>query len=593
VRVQHPRLLWVGWSCLVFLGATARAGPIEAARLVAPDAALYVEITRPADVLDRVRGDRVQALLALSPEYRKAIEGNQYRQFRGVVDLMAARLETTWPEAFATLTGGGLMLAAEGPKADRFLLVATPTDPAFLLKAHATLIDLARRDAAGKGNPDPAREVRHGDTTLFLAGGKGEAHAIFGGVLVMAGSRETLEAAINRAEAQAPSIADDATWKARRDDAGAKATAWAFARLDRLREMDPATYGGDARVVPPNQQFLFGPWIEAIRKAPWASSALTWEEGRLSAVVTLPDPPGGYSKPLQAFLPPQGAAAPVPLLPPRMIASVGLWRDLSAIWDVRGEIFPPEVVENLAKLDTTAGTFFGGRDFGVGVLGALGSDWRLVIAGQDDTDLNPVPAVKVPAFALVVGLKPDDEEFGQRLRVAFQSFIGLANLGAAQQKAPPLEMGSETVEGVTIATARFMPPRAGKAPAVPVHTRHNFSPSSARVGDTFILSSTAVLARDLVLALKGKGPSAADPTDATLLAKADGAELAKLLEADRATIVAQNILEKGIDKAKAEAELHVLTALLRTLNRASLSTTDAGDSVRVRLEFQLGGPSPE
>src|SRR5262249_36757087 len=83
------------------------------------------------------------------------------------------------------------------------------------------------------------------------------------------------------------------------------------------------------------------------------------------------------------------------------------------------------------------------------------------------------PDVKLPAFALIIDLKPEDEDFHQRLKVAFQSFIGLANLGAAQQKAPPLELGSESFEGVTIATAKFMPPKTDPSEKEPVHGRHN------------------------------------------------------------------------------------------------------------------------
>ena len=47
---------------------------------------------------------------------------------------------------------------------------------------------------------------------------------------------------------------------------------------------------------------------------------------------------------------------------------------------------------------------------GTGVLGALTSDWRLVVAMQDYTAMSPVPDVKLPAFALVVDVRPDDED---------------------------------------------------------------------------------------------------------------------------------------------------------------------------------------
>jgi hypothetical protein len=220
----------------------------------------------------------------------------------------------------------------------------------------------------------------------------------------------------------------------------------------------------------------------------------------------------------------------------------------------------------------------------------LADDWRLVVALQDETTLNPVPDVKLPAFALVLDLKPDDDEFAQRLKVAFQSFIGLANLGAAQTKAPPLELGSETFEGVTISTSRFMPAKvvpgnSATPPAkAPVHNRHNFSPSAAQVKDHFIISSSLGLTRDLVKALKAP----ASEGEATLVAEADGGALSRLVEMNRTRLVMQNMLEKGHDKEQAEAEVGFLSSLLRYFGRGHLSVRDDADSTRVSLDFKLG-----
>ena len=58
------------------------------------------------------------------------------------------------------------------------------------------------------------------------------------------------------------------------------------------------------------------------------------------------------------FLPPKGAGAPAPLRPKGTIASLGLWRDMSAIWEVRNDLFPPQVVQGLAQLDTVRRAVF-------------------------------------------------------------------------------------------------------------------------------------------------------------------------------------------------------------------------------------------
>jgi hypothetical protein len=574
------RRLWAGVLALAVAGS-ARAEAPRVARLVAPDALFYAEVGRPGQVLDRVTDERLQAVLEAAPGYRDALKREGFVQFRQVVDVVAQQLGTTWDKGLRDLTGGGVVLAVEGKdKPERVFLLVTPGDADFLKRAHAKLLELARQDAATKGRPDPVKESEYRGITGYSVGAQ-EAHAIVEGTLVVANGVATLKTIIDRAlDKSGPSIVDDGDWKASRSGQAADAVAWAFARLDRLRKIDPKNFPfakADA-----GQTFLFGPWIEAFRKAPYASVGLAWSEGHLGAAIALPTPPGGYAKAFGKFVP-QGASAPGVLSPPGTVASLSLWRDLSAIWEVRGDLLPPEAQQGLAQLDTQAGTFFGGRDFGTGVLGALTADWRLVVARQDARSLDPAPDVKLPAFALVIGLKPEDEEFATRLKAAFQSFIGLVNLGAAQQKAPPLMLGSDSCEGVAILTSKFQAPAGARKKDEPIHTRHNFSPTAAQVGNQFILSSSLGLAKDLIRALKSPAPA----TDATLVAVADGPTLAGLLEENKDRLVMQNMLEKGNDKAKAEQEIGLLVKLVRYLGHADASVKDRPDSLQFRLDFAL------
>jgi hypothetical protein len=144
-------------------------------------------------------------------------------------------------------------------------------------------------------------------------------------------------------------------------------------------------------------------------------------------------------------------------------------------------------------------------------------------------------------------------------------------------------MGSESLDGVTIATAHFLPP-SNRPKDEPVNRRHNFSPSAAQVGDSFILGSSLGLTRDLVRALKG---AAGPASGATVVAEADGDQLAQLIAQNKTRLVDQNMLEKGNDKAKAEQEVGFLENLVRQLNHATLTARDLPDGLRLRADFQL------
>lgn len=566
--------------------AQAGEGP-EAARWIAADQALFfAEVLKPEALIDRAVSDDLGRLIAAVPGLQDSLRDNPaIRELRQAVEYLSNVLETRPDEGLRKLVSGGVVLAVEGSKDEpRIYLVVTPGDPEFLEEAHTELVELARQDARENGKPDPIQEAEHRGVRGFSVD-EDEAHAIVDGKLIIASGADALRTLIDRTQdgLDAP-LADDPTWSDRRAAVGEEAAAWAMVNLARLREIDPDQYAPekfDAGAV-----FVFGPWIEALRTADWASLSLTWTEGRLAAELAMPQPEGGYSPALSGYLPTDGRGAAAPIEVPGVIASGTLWRDLAAIWEARGEIFPPEAQQGFAQLDTFAGQFFGGRDFESGVLGAIGTQWRFLVARQDVSELNPVPEVILPAFAIVIDLVPDDPDFALRLRAAFQSFIGLANLGAAQTKAPPLMLGSEDVAGVAVSTAAFLPSE-NRPEDEPIHQRHNFSPSAFQVGDRFVISSSLGLAKHLVAALQAPADEST-ATDATLVVTADGSTLAGLIEQNREQLIVRNMLDEGNDRGRAEGEVELLKALAAYLGRGTLTAADTDDGLRVNLSFDLG-----
>ncbi|WP_199756700.1 hypothetical protein [Tautonia sociabilis] len=568
--------------------ASAEGGPAgPGSDFLGPETVVYAELSRPGELLDRLTGDRLRGLLNAIPASAEALDSPQFQELRQLVELIAGRLDTTWDDGLRSLTSGGIVLGVEEADPPRLVLVVIPEDPAFLERAHETLVDLAREDARQKGAPEPISEDNHRGLTTYSVSDE-EAHALIDGKLVLSNSLEALRAVIDRHLDGGDRLTDSPFFSERKPDGSEPPLAWAYARVDRLRELDPGRFASEEPDA--GAMLLLGAWLELLQETPWASARVDWSEDRLSAVLTVATPPKGRSEVMARFLPPEGAGAPHPIALPGRLATINLWRDQMALWEARADLLPPEALQGLAQLDSFAGTFFGGRDFGDSVLAPLGDRWQLVAAMQDFDAMDPEPALKLPAFALVVGLDADRPEFPQRLRVVFQSILGLVNLGAAETGAPPLMLGAETHEGVTISTATFMAPPepADDEPAGEVHARHNFSPSIAEVEGRFILSSSLGLTRSLIDAIQD------DPepqsTDATLLMTADGPALAGLVELNRERLVLQNMLERGNDRTAAERDVETLAALLRSLGQATLRVSDDDDASTLSLDVQLGDP---
>ncbi len=588
-----------------FASSAAMAGTdtsaADGARSIAADAVVCVEIQRPDRLIDRVTDPRFQDYLKLLPQYQKLLKDPKFAELRAVVNLIAAQLDTTWDQGLRALTGGGITAALEADPGQepRVYLIITPKNKELLERANQVLLKLARQDAKDKGKPEPVKTSDHrGVVVQVLGGATGAAYGLVAGKLAISNSEKNLERLIDRmvampvlkgdsagsAKAAFASLAERTEWNTLKEKQDADAVAWGFADMDRLRKLDPKRYGPSDK--PDNGvTFLFGSWFQAIQKAPWLTASIRWSTTELGATIDLPVPKDGRAPAYKGYVPGAGKGASPLIQPPGTIASLSLWRDLETFWESRADLFPPETVQGFAQLDTLAGQFFGGREFGADVLGQFDPHWRLVVAQQDYAALKPQPDVKYPAVAVVGELDSADSDFGERFKVAFQAIIGISNVDGNQKKVAALELGSEEVEGIKLATARYMIPRHAASASEAPNPRYNFTPATAQVGKYLIFSSSIGLARDLIKELKSKS-TGADASETAVL-EADGPELARLLEINRTRLAMQLMLGRGETKEKAESQVELGLALLRYLGHGRLAISDDPGATRIQLKIQL------
>ena len=565
--------------------------------LLPSDTPIYLRINEPAKLfLDEFRNPIFLNALKNIPQIGGQLENPQIDQVKMVLGLLASTEDISWSEMVREVLAGPAEIALS-PYPQKLVMTVKPKDAARLGRLHAKLLEFIQQDAQNKGNPDPVKKFKHGETDCFSLAPT-EAHAIFGARFVLASSEKILGDALDvlSGAKKLPSTLDkeprfvEAVKSANPDSR----QAFGFARMDLIRKSNPGTYTV-ADDYNPLLALLFGGWVEAYRQADWLGMAMDWKANKPALEAFLPisaDVAKGELR--KAFTPPKGVYASKPLSVPNQLGTLSLWRDLGKVWNIRENVVTGPALQGLNGLDNGIGQFFGGRDFGTGVLGSLKPDWRVVVAEQDSKTMIPKPDLVLPAFAISVGYDKKDEDFRQRWVIAFQSLIGVLNVVGGQQKAPVLVQNQEDFEGAKIYSAKYLPP-VKPANAQPgdsktdeegIHIRHNFRPTLVLSGDHLIISSTTEMARDVVKAIK-LADSSSDAPPQAMSVDLDGKRIAGLVDVNRERLVMQNMVEKGHGKAAAQTEIGAIEGMIRGLNHAVITAEDTENQFRLKVSLDL------
>jgi hypothetical protein len=224
--------------------------------------------------------------------------------------------------------------------------------------------------------------------------------------------------------------------------------------------------------------------------------------------------------------------------------------------------------DQLAQAESGLSTFFSGKDFGEEVLGATRPEVQLVVVRQSLAEATRQPAVKLPAFALIFRMKEPEKVF--------------LNVVGAMNGQPQLDQETATVGAAQIVATRYVADKT-LPPDQPGKIQENFSPTLAFAGERMIVSSTRKLAESLAAPGQTSALTEGDNTAALL----DGRVLRDVLADNREPLIAQNMLENGHTREKAEQEVSGLLAILAVFQDATLSLKAADQALELIVAVRL------
>ena len=218
-------------------------------------------------------------------------------------------------------------------------------------------------------------------------------------------------------------------------------------------------------------------------------------------------------------------------------------------------------------------------DFGQDVLGSLEPGVQIV-AAENTFDEQYVPDVKLPAFALIGKLK-EPEKIRRKLKIAFQSVIGFANINLGMQGQPQLDLETESIGDAKISAAQYYYDEDTEDGLL----LFNFSPTIAFQGPYLIVSSTRDLAVELAQRASEKpGAMRQSETDrSNTKLDFDLRVLGKVLTDNRESLIAQNMLEEGNSRKQAEEAIGLLLEVIDLLDESSVDFQVEDDKMQVDI----------
>jgi hypothetical protein len=560
--------------------SSARLAAAEktAADLLPASTVLYVEVPNPGKIVDIALAHPLAKEIENHPDYRRALERPEYQRFQAALKLVEEKLGMKWQPALDSLTGGGLHVSFDLPTQGVAVLSKANDEP-LAQKARDTILDLARAEAAGRGQADAIEEEQiHGIAVHKI----GDVHvAALGKWLFASNKRLLVFMVLENYVSGGTTLAADEQFQAVLNERPAAPAAWMYLDLRVVRETGLMQGALSKKSDNPALELLAGGIIGALPEAHYVTASLEIEASRLKLTATLPCDPKAIAKRREFYVGPDGNGAAPPLLRPSgTLLTLSTYRDFASLWNHAPDLFDEAVNAKFAEAESGLTTVFAGRNFRDDILGNLEPGMQLVVTRQEFPQAGITPAVKLPAAAVVVRMK-NPEDTTRIFKITFQSVVGFLNVAGAMNGASPLDLNSEKVDGALVVSTEYLPPeKDASRDEAGIH--YNASPTVAFVGDRFILSSARPLALELAAAVERDAAATASiNTDLAV----DARLVQTVLADNRTSLVAQNMLEKGHDREAAEKEIDGLLQALKYLQSASVRLS--ADDKRLELTVEV------
>ena len=540
---------------------------------------IYLQIDEPDLLIEKIAEHSLVESVGEMKQVKKVLFSPQFAMAMLAKGLIETEVEEPLLDAIRTCVARGFAAGVD-PTTDGVAIVFQSKDEAKLKRLAGSILNVVAAGAQQEGNDIPFEKKKYRQAVAakfddFIIS-RYKSWFVISNKPKLA--RKIVDNLIDRPN---NSLADQDWFQEAQKNRG-DADAWFTIDLNSVRAAGVAEDLFKGRTDDPGAELIFGGLFDALEHAPVATGQLNLNQD-IEFTLRIPFDSDWASDARRFFFGQQlDGVAPAPLVPDNVIANVVSYRDVADWWLSKEDLFEEAVIAQLAKADSDLSTIFSGMDFGEDVLGALQPGVQIVVT-ENTFDEDYLPDVKLPAFALIGKLK-EPEKIRRKLRIAFQSVIGFANINLGMQGQPQLDLETEKIGSTTISAAQYFFDDQTEEGLL----LFNFSPTIAFQGPYLIVSSNRDLAVELgQFAEQNRDLDAKSMTRTNTRMNIDAGELSRILSENREPLIANNMLEEGHSRNEAEDEIDILLGIVKLLKDAELDFQVEPDEMRFNTQIRV------
>jgi hypothetical protein len=537
-------------------------------RFVPGQAELVVKIDRPRQLVEMVEGHELFKKGVKLAGIRDYYDTTTVQQLYQLIGYFEKKLGKSRDEIIDDLSAGGIVIAAKLTPPQSTIVVLQSKDERDLLLFLDLAFDVVTKELDRQESKERLVRPKY-NSYDFGKIGPNLTFAVSDGALVVGSDEQAVKSALDvqLKKKDAKSILQNPIFAEANKKAPAKALAWAWVNLEEARKNPMFKSGLDASALDPFQMVLFGGLTDLLKRSPHIAAAATREGNDFRLGITMPKGREGMAPVRHMILAPDGAGTLAPLMPPRMLSSTSYFLDLGEFWDKRVEILGKKNADGLEDGDKNLAKVLGGIKLAK-LFKAIGPHHRFVVAQQKESPYKIKPAAPIPAFALVVDTR--DPSFAKDMNSIFRSAALLATFQFG------LRLKEDTYKDCEMVSYYFS--ETTKVDGDPQKVRFNFSPTYVSVGDHFIMSATAELARDLIDVLQAEKKQR--PIKPTMRTQVQASALADLVRVNEEAALTQLILAQALPPKTAKEELRAIINWIEMLGSLRVESNYGANDFR-------------